>query len=165
MTAASPALRDVTTDPDTAPPPAEQSATDATGGYPAAPEPEASEVAPTTATVPGIEDMLPDAGKADAVGSGTVRASRPLPSRSDATAPAPQTSASAIAQPAGAGALDSTTVQRIVDRLVGQRFLASAADAQDPALFAEAIKGFQSSVGISPSGTLDRDTIGRLVTQ
>ncbi len=163
-TAASPALRDVSSDPDAAPPPpVPQNDADVTGGYPAAPDPEPSQdTTVSTATVPGIEDMLPDVGRASHEGSGIVHSSKAAP---PSPAPAPQTNASAIALPAGSGSLDSTTVQRIVDRLVGQHFLTSAADAQDPALFTEAIKAFQASVGISPTGMLDRDTIGRLVTQ
>jgi hypothetical protein len=70
----------------------------------------------------------------------------------------------AAALPAGSGVLDSATVQRIVDRLVQLHFLASAADAQDPDTLTEAIREFQINAGISPTGTLDRDTVGRLTT-
>ncbi|KUR70313.1 hypothetical protein AQZ52_15815 [Novosphingobium fuchskuhlense] len=70
----------------------------------------------------------------------------------------------ATALPAGSGVLDSATVQRIVDRLVSLHFLANAADAQDPDLLTQAIREFQANAGISPSGTLDRDTVGRLTT-
>lgn len=70
----------------------------------------------------------------------------------------------AAALPAGSGVLDSATVQRIVERLVGLHFLANPADAQDPETLIDAIRAFQLSVGISPSGTFDRDTVGRLTT-
>jgi hypothetical protein len=84
-------------------------------------------------------------------------------------APLPTTLAAAppplaAALPAGSGVLDSATVQRIVDRLVQLHFLASAADAQDPDTLTEAIREFQINAGISPTGTLDRDTVGRLTT-
>jgi hypothetical protein len=86
-----------------------------------------------------------------------------LPAPSPAPAlPAPPPAAAAL--PAGSGVLDSATIQRIVDRLVGLHFLANAADAQDPDLLTQAIREFQSNAGISPSGTLDRDTVGRLTT-
>jgi peptidoglycan hydrolase-like protein with peptidoglycan-binding domain len=76
----------------------------------------------------------------------------------------PQASPDAAALPAGSGVLDSATVQRIVDRLVSLHFLANAADAQDPDTLTQAIREFQANAGISPSGTLDRDTVGRLTT-
>jgi len=89
-------------------------------------------------------------------------ASPPLARETDTAAPplAPQ----AAALPAGSGALDSATVQRIVDRLVALHYLTNAAEAQNPDAMVQAIKDFQSGAGISPSGTLDRDTIGRLTT-
>ena len=86
----------------------------------------------------------------------------PAPSPAPATSPAPPPAAAAL--PAGSGVLDSATVQRIVDRLVSLHFLANAADAQDPDLLTQAIREFQSNAGISPSGTLDRDTVRRLTT-
>jgi hypothetical protein len=76
--------------------------------------------------------------------------------------PAPPPAAAAL--PAGSGLLDSATIQRIIDKLVGLHFLANAADAQDPDLLTQAIREFQSNAGMSPSGTLDRDTVGRLAT-
>lgn len=125
--------------------------------------------ATSATTVPDIEDELPDAGKADAPPTTSRRRTRSVPSPSPQAEPhsldRPAAALAAIPQPAGAGSLDSATIQRITDKLVGLRFLSSAADAQDPGLFADAVKAFQSSVGISPTGTLDRDTIGRLVTQ
>ena len=81
-----------------------------------------------------------------------------------ATAPLVTPSPVAAALPAGSGVLDSATVQRIVDRLVAMHFLYAAADAQDSEVMAQAIRDFQESAGISPTGTLDRDTIGRLTT-
>lgn len=70
----------------------------------------------------------------------------------------------AAALPAGSGTLDSATVQRIIERLIALHFLASVSDAQSQDVVTQAIKDFQSSAGISPTGTLDRDTIGRLTT-
>ena len=70
----------------------------------------------------------------------------------------------AAALPAGSGVLDSATVQRIVDRLVSLHILASAADAQDPDRLTAAIRDFQTSAGISPTGIFDRDTVGRLTS-
>ena len=121
---------------------------DANGGWPA-PLPDAP-----AAAVPGIEGDVPDAPP-------------PAMHRPDPDPPspaAPVTTPAAAALPAGSGALDSATVQRIVERLVALHFLASTADAQNPDTMAQAIRDFQSSTGISPSGTLDRDTIGRLTT-
>jgi hypothetical protein len=86
---------------------------------------------------------------------------RSAPAPAPALRPAPQ---AAAALPAGSGTLDSATVQRIVDRLVALHFLSSAMDAQNPELIAQAIRDFQLSAGISPTATLDRDTIGRLTT-
>jgi len=121
---------------------------DSNGGWPA-PLPDAP-----AAAVPGLEGDVPDA----------------LPAathRQDPAIPAPVTTPAATpaaALPAGSGALDSATLQRIVERLVALHFLASTADAQNPDTMAQAIRDFQSGTGISPSGTLDRDTIGRLTT-
>jgi hypothetical protein len=109
--------------------------------------------------VPGIEDELPDAGDADA--PATTRRRSASVAHTPASAPV---AASAAALPAGSGALDSATVQRIVDRLVALHLLSSSADAQNPDAMIQAIKDFQTGAGISPSGTLDRDTIGRLTT-
>jgi hypothetical protein len=104
---------------------------------------------------PLADDPLPNDGTIPPVPA-------PLPTT---LAAAPQAAAPlAAALPAGSGVLDSATVQRIVDRLVQLHFLASAADAQDPDALTEAIREFQVNAGISPSGTLDRDTIGRLTT-
>jgi Putative peptidoglycan binding domain len=110
------------------------------------------------ATVPGIEDELPDAGNANA--PATTRR-RGTPSSPVMQAGAPQVAA---ALPAGSGTLDSATVQRIVDRLVALHLLASAADAQNADAMVQAIKQFQTSSGITPSGALDRDTLGLLLT-
>jgi hypothetical protein len=65
---------------------------------------------------------------------------------------------------AGSGTLDSATGQRITERLVALHFLPAAADAQNPDTLTQAIRDFQTSAGISPTGMLDRDTIGRLTT-
>ena len=77
--------------------------------------------------------------------------------------PSPLPELSAL--PAASGALDSATVKRIVDRLVALHFLASVADAENPEALDLAIRSFQTNIGISASGTLDRDTVGRLTTQ
>ena len=80
---------------------------------------------------------------------------------SEPSAPGPRP-AQTVTLPAGSGLLDSATAQRAIDRLVALHFLASPADAQNPDLLVQAIKDFQASIGISPSGTMDRDTVGRL---
>ncbi|WP_292929563.1 peptidoglycan-binding domain-containing protein [Novosphingobium sp. PASSN1] len=109
---------------------------------------EAISVLPPEETIPPV-DATPPADKAEASGGLPQAAAAP---------PA------ATALPAGAGVLDSATVQRIVDRLVSLNFLANAVEAQDPDRLTAAIRDFQSSAGISPSGTFDRDTVGRLTT-
>lgn len=99
-----------------------------------------------------------------------TQANRPAPSppadQTDTTGGARSSSAPHIAPPAtlpaGSGTLDSATTQRIIDRLVELHFLNSAADAQNPDAVVLAIRDFQASIGISPSGTMDRDTVGRL---
>lgn len=88
-----------------------------------------------------------------------------VPQSGETDAPSsPPLSAPLSALPGGSGLLDSATVQRMIDRLVALHFLASAADGQNPDTLVQAIRDFQSSAGISPTGTLDRDTIGRLTT-
>lgn len=105
-----------------------------------------------------------DAGAADWSG-GLNPASIPIPSGPHMNgAPPQQVQPLAAALPAGSGVLDSATIQRIVDRLVALHFLSGVADAQNPEAVAQAIKDFQTSAGISPTGTLDRDTVGRLTT-
>ena len=86
----------------------------------------------------------------------------PPPGNSNST-PTPRPDLSAL--PAASGALDSATVKRIIDRLVALHFLASAANADNPEALDQAIRSFQANIGISASGTLDRDTVGRLTTQ
>ena len=108
---------------------------------------EAISVLPPEETIPPA-DAIPPADKAEVPGA----------------APPPDAPPAAAALPAGAGVLDSATVQRIIDRLVSLNFLANAAEAQDPDRLTAAIRDFQSSAGISPSGTFDRDTVGRLTT-
>ena len=88
----------------------------------------------------------------------------PDKSSSNSSSPgAPRPDLSAL--PAASGALDSATVKRIIDRLVALHFLASAGDADTPEALDQAIRSFQTNIGISASGTLDRDTVGRLTTQ
>lgn len=92
----------------------------------------------------------------------------PLPQPNQASKPASEPSAPGprpvqpVTLPSGSGLLDSATAQRAIDRLVALHFLASPADAQNPDTLVQAIKDFQASIGISPSGTMDRDTVGRL---
>lgn len=125
--------------------------------------------APEAAIVPGIEDALPDAGKASADPATTLpvgaRGQSAVEVPRQPSAPSNADQGSAIALPAGSGAVDSTTAQRMVERLVELHLLGSPAEAQDPALFAEAIKAFQARSGIAATGFLDRDTIGLLATQ
>lgn len=125
---------------------------------------------PGPATVADIEDALPDAGRATTDGTGRLIVRRPPPPRPQ-TRPAPPASvasvapsSSAIALPAGSGTVDATTGRQVIERLVQLHFLNSAADAQDPALFAEAVRAYQSSVGIAATGVLDLPTIGRLIS-
>lgn len=66
-------------------------------------------------------------------------------------------------QPA-TGAVDSATLRRIAERLVSLNLLGRAEDAQDPALLLDALRAFQMAAGIAPTGNLDRDTIGRLLS-
>lgn len=82
------------------------------------------------------------------------------------TASAPARPTQAVPEPAtqGNGTFDSGTMRRIAERLVSLNLLAHADDAQDSALLAEAIRTFQSNSGIAPTGTLDRDTVGRLLS-
>ncbi|MDF8334358.1 hypothetical protein [Novosphingobium cyanobacteriorum] len=62
------------------------------------------------------------------------------------------------------GAVDSATLRRIAERLVSLNLLGRAEDAQDPALLLDALRAFQVATGIAPTGNLDRDTIGRLLS-
>ena len=77
---------------------------------------------------------------------------------------APPSPALPAALTAGSGTLDSATAQRITERLVALHFLPGAADAQNPDTLTQAIRDFQTSAGMPPTGMLDRDTIGRLTT-
>lgn len=106
------------------------------------------------------EETIPPADAITATGKTEEPGAAPPP----ADTPPADTPPAAAALPAGAGVLDSATVQRIVDRLISLNFLANAAEAQDPDRLTAAIRDFQSSAGISPSGTFDRDTVGRLTT-
>ncbi len=69
------------------------------------------------------------------------------------------TSATAFVQPRRDTPLDAAVAQLVVNRLLQLRLLDNAADAQDPAKAAAAIRGFQSSVGLKPTGLLDRRTL------
>jgi len=65
----------------------------------------------------------------------------------------------AFVQPKRDTPLDPVIAQLIVARLVQLHLLANAAEAQDPAKAADAIKGFQAGVGLKPTGVLDQVTI------
>lgn len=84
-------------------------------------------------------------------------APRPLPRPTSDTPPASQPTL-----PSAAGPIDPTTTQRIIARLVQLHWLNSATDAQDAGQLTAAIKAYQGSVGIPPTGLLDGDTIGML---
>ena len=70
------------------------------------------------------------------------------------TGPAP-----AFARPKREAALDPAIAALVVDRLVALHLLDKPADAQDAAKAAEAIKGFQSGLGLKPTGVLDHKTL------
>ncbi|WP_420382350.1 hypothetical protein [Novosphingobium sp.] len=65
----------------------------------------------------------------------------------------------ALPQPRKDAPLDPMVAQAIVARLVSLHLLVSVSDAADPAKLAEAIKGFQASIGSKPTGLLDRKTV------
>ncbi|WP_225206590.1 peptidoglycan-binding domain-containing protein [Novosphingobium huizhouense] len=85
---------------------------------------------------------------------------------SPASAPAPAAAGPAPADLALSGQpqTDSATMRRIAMKLVALGFLGRADDADDPAVLSDAVRAYQSASGIAPTGTLDRDTIGRLVS-
>jgi|GEM_PF-3595124 len=60
-------------------------------------------------------------------------------------------------------AVDSSTMQRIVDRMLQSGVLNSSTDAQDPALFEQAVRAYQRLVGIGETGLLDLNTVGRFL--
>jgi len=70
---------------------------------------------------------------------------------------------SGVGMAVGGSAVDSGTLQRIVDRMVQSGVLENSADAQDPALFDQAVRAYQRLVGIAETGNLDRDTVGRFL--
>ena len=65
---------------------------------------------------------------------------------------------------AGQAQTDSATMRRIAMKLVALGFLGRADDADDPAVLSDAVRAYQGASGIAPTGTLDRDTIGRLLS-
>jgi hypothetical protein len=69
------------------------------------------------------------------------------------------TSMPAFAQPRRDAPLDPTLARLVVNRLVQLHLLDNAADAQDPAKAADAIRGFQIGVGLKSTGVLDRKTL------
>ncbi|MFM9937549.1 MAG: peptidoglycan-binding domain-containing protein [Novosphingobium sp.] len=132
---------------------------------PADPEPEPDpEADPQPMAGSDVGGFSRDEGDAAAPSVAQGRISAPLAPPKSRQPAVTAAAAAAAALPAGSGTLDSATVQRIIERLIALHFLASAADAQSQDVVTLAIKDFQSSAGISPTGTLDRDTIGRLTT-
>lgn len=73
------------------------------------------------------------------------------------TGPAP-----VFAQPRHDPPLDPVIAQLVVERLIRLRLLDTSADAQDAAKTAAAIRGFQSGLGLKPTGVLDRKTLALL---
>lgn len=70
------------------------------------------------------------------------------------TGPAP-----AFVQPKRDTPLEPAIAALVVARLMGLRLLDSTADAQDPGRAAAAIRGFQTGIGVKPTGVLDRKTL------
>jgi hypothetical protein len=70
---------------------------------------------------------------------------------------------SGVGTAVGGIALDSGTLQRIVERMIQYGLLSSSADAQDPTIFDQAVRGYQRLIGIAETGILDRDTVGRFL--
>lgn len=70
------------------------------------------------------------------------------------TGPAP-----AFVQPRHDAPLDPPVAALVVARLVQLHLLDTPADAQDAARAAEAVRAFQTSVGLKPTGLLDRKTL------
>lgn len=123
---------------------------------------------PEPAQEPAPQPAPPADYRADLFGeahpeTGADLPAAPLPpARADEPAPPAPMPAQAVTLPSASGLLDSASVQRAIDRLVALHFLASPADGQNPDTLVQAIKDFQTSIGISPTGTMDRDTVGRL---
>ncbi len=72
-------------------------------------------------------------------------------------------SAAGVGIAVGGSAFDSATLQRIVERMIQYGLLGSSTDAQEPALFEQAVRAYQRLVGIAETGILDRDTVGRFL--
>ncbi len=92
----------------------------------------------------------------------------PAPDRS-LTAPAPPVApvaASATRDPGAqyGSALDATMLRRIANKLVALGFLGNGDEAGDPVALSDAVRAFQQARGIAPTGILDRDTIGQLLS-
>jgi hypothetical protein len=64
-----------------------------------------------------------------------------------------------LPQPKRDAPLDPAIAELIVARLVELHLLTDAAQARDPVKLGEAIRGFQSGIGVKPTGLLDRKTI------
>ncbi|MCH7629340.1 peptidoglycan-binding protein [Novosphingobium percolationis] len=60
--------------------------------------------------------------------------------------------------------VDPAMLRRIAERLVAMGFLGTSEDAGDPVALSDAVRAFQQARGIAPTGTLDRDTIGQLLS-
>ena len=65
----------------------------------------------------------------------------------------------AFARPAHAAPLDPVIAAQVVARLIALHLLDSAADADNPARARAAIAGFQSGLGLKPTGVLDKRTL------
>jgi hypothetical protein len=65
----------------------------------------------------------------------------------------------AFARPAREASLDPVVAAQVVARLVALHLLDTPADADDPVKARAAIAGFQSGLGLRPTGVLDRRTL------
>lgn len=131
-----------------------------------APVPGSGTPAPDRAPTSDTASVAFDAGNPAEEGPGVdlpPAATIPPAAHAHTLPPATEARSDPAINPAGAN-VDSATMRRIAERLVMLNLLARADDAQDPALLAEALRAFQSASGIAPTGTLDRDTIGRLLS-
>lgn len=67
------------------------------------------------------------------------------------------------AAPSMSGPLDQVTLERVRTRLRALGLLANADDSENG--FVEAIRRYQNVIKLQETGNLDRDTLGRLLTQ
>lgn len=164
-TAASPMLEQAT-------PPADATPHDEDSRWPAearwsspvtaSPGAEGDEVSPTASV------SIAAAASAAADGAETPPLAAPASDRALA-APAPPVApvAASAARDPGAqfgASVDPAMLRRIAERLVAMGFLGTSADVGDPVALSDAVRAFQQARGIAPTGTLDRDTIGQLLS-